>query len=124
PAAGAAWGAALIDEVGDDPVERHAVEEAVPGQHHEVVDGLGRLLGVEVEGHHADVGGNSGDIGLVDVDAHRRFLGERRGAGRRFVRLRTGGVAREGRAGGYVHRGRGGGRRGRRSRHGGGRRRR
>src|SRR5204863_8763997 len=61
--------AALYDEVRDDPVERYAVVEVVAGQHHEVVDGDRRRLGVELHGEGAGVGLDLGRVGLGRVDA-------------------------------------------------------
>src|SRR5918995_628417 len=63
---------ALDHELGHDPVERKVVVEALAGERHEVVDGVGSQLGIEVHDDVALVGGDRDLVGGVVVDLVRR----------------------------------------------------
>jgi hypothetical protein len=74
-APGACGVAALNHEVVDDAMKRYSVIEAFASQKDEVVDRLGRMLGIELEFDRASVGLHCGAIDgvCVDGDVGRRF---------------------------------------------------
>ena len=107
--------ATLDHEVRHDAVERESVVEALAREEDEVVDALGRVLGVERNGDVAAGRGHDGGVGLGRVDGHRRrglFRVLRRLRGLRVVALDRGELGRGDRRAGRGDRG-GGGRGGR-----------
>ena len=64
--------AALDHEVGDDAVELDAVVEAVAGQEDEVVDGVRRVLGEEIDDDRPARGLERRGVFVCRVDRHGR----------------------------------------------------
>src|SRR3954451_9518262 len=76
--AGPVGGAALDHEVLDDPVEDHAVVEAVARELQEVVHRLGRVLVEQLDGHGAVVGVQGGLAHLFLATSARSFVSRTR----------------------------------------------
>ena len=70
--AGAGGVAALGHEALDDAVERDAVVVAVAGEEDEVVDGVRRLVGEQLDDDVAVVGADGRRVALARVDDHLR----------------------------------------------------
>src|SRR5579859_5120506 len=62
--AGAGWIACLRHEVGNNAMERHPIVETLARQEDEVVDGVRRILGIQIGFHRAEACVQGGGVRL------------------------------------------------------------